>query len=80
MFVGERRRGFLLRGTYRLLAVVLLFSLAVVGISFSQESTRKVIARTAPGYPELAKKIVGSSDIERGTILIPDLAREGGAR
>jgi TonB family protein len=57
MFVGERRRGFLLRGTYRSFAVVLLFSLAVVGISFAQESTRKVIARTAPGYPELAKKM-----------------------
>jgi TonB family protein len=37
--------------------VVLLLSLGLVSALQGQELTRRVIARTAPSYPELAKKM-----------------------
>jgi TonB family protein len=57
MFVGEGRRGFLLRCAYPLGAIALLLSLAFIGIASSQESARKLINKTSPSYPDLAKKM-----------------------
>lgn len=45
------------RGTSPLGAGVLLVSLFCSGASLAQESSRKVLAKTAPSYPELAKKM-----------------------
>jgi len=38
-------------------AGVLLVSLLCSGVSLAQETSRKVLARTAPSYPDLAKKM-----------------------
>jgi TonB family protein len=38
-------------------AVVLLYSLVLIGVSLAQETSRKIIARTAPNYPDLARKM-----------------------
>src|SRR5689334_1370005 len=57
MFVRESASRFLQRCAYASCVAVLGFSFAFVGISSSHESSRKVIARTTPTYPELAKKM-----------------------
>ncbi len=57
MSVRERRRRFALCLVCSLCAAVLLVGVAFVGISTSQESSRKVTSKTSPSYPELAKKM-----------------------
>ncbi len=56
MHVRGRFRQFL-SWTWTYGATLLVVSLMVVGMSQAQDSSRKVIARTAPTYPELAKKM-----------------------
>jgi len=54
----RERIGFLFQRSVCLLqAAVLMVGLVLGVISFAQETARKVIARTAPSYPELAKKM-----------------------
>jgi TonB family protein len=57
MLVQEKLGRFLMGRARSLCAVVLLQSLALVGVSLAQETSRKVIARTAPSYPDLARKM-----------------------
>ena len=57
MSARERRSPFALRLVCSLCAIVLLTSVAFVGNSASQESSRKVTSKTSPTYPELAKKM-----------------------
>ena len=57
MLVAERRnRGFVgwARSFY---LTVLLLTLVFIGVLSAQEPSRKVIAKTAPTYPELAKRM-----------------------
>jgi len=42
-----------------------------VGLSGAQESSRKVIARTAPSYPELAKKMHLSGKVKLEVVISP---------
>jgi TonB family protein len=52
---NDRRRRY---PWYRCAAVyVLLLGLAFSGIALGQDANRKVVARTAPSYPELAKRM-----------------------
>ena len=55
MFARERRSRSPLQWVRLLCAAVLLAGSVLGGVSSAQESARKVIAKTAPGYPELAK-------------------------
>ena len=57
MSARERRSPFALRLVRSLCATTLLIGVAFVGISPSQESSRKVISKTSPVYPELARKM-----------------------
>ncbi len=49
----------------------LVLSLALVGVAFGQDSSRKVIARTAPGYPELAKRMHLSGKVKLEVVITP---------
>ena len=42
---------------YAVTLILLMAGFIVVGVSPAQESSRRVLARTAPTYPELAKKM-----------------------
>jgi TonB family protein len=57
MSARERRSPLALRLICLLSATMLLVGVAFVGISPSQESSRKVTSKTSPVYPELAKKM-----------------------
>jgi TonB family protein len=57
MLVQEKCSRLLMARARSLCAAVLLLSLVLVGISLTQETSRKVIARTAPSYPDLARKM-----------------------
>jgi TonB family protein len=57
MLVQERFSRFFMDWARSLCAAVLLHSLALPGVSPAQETSRKVIARTAPSYPDLARKM-----------------------
>lgn len=51
--------------------IALLLSLVLVATSFAQEPSRKVIARTAPNYPELAKKMHLSGKVKVEVVVNP---------
>ena len=50
-------RGFPRRASYLASLLFALFGLCSFEVSAAQEVTRKVIAKTAPTYPELAKRM-----------------------
>jgi len=50
---------------------VLLLTLLLGGIGFGQDLNRKVIARTAPTYPELAKRMHLSGKVKLEVIISP---------
>jgi TonB family protein len=57
MLVQEKLGRFPLGWARSLCAAVLLHSLVLLGVSLAQETSRKVVARTAPSYPDLARKM-----------------------
>jgi TonB family protein len=57
MLVQEKLHRFLMGWARSFCAAVLLLSLVLVGVSLAQETSRQVIARTAPSYPDLARKM-----------------------
>ena len=71
MLAQKRFGGLLSRWTRSLGAAVLLLSLALLGVSVAQETSRKVIARTAPSYPELAKKMHLSGKVRVEVVVNP---------
>ena len=52
-------------------ALYLLASLALGGFVLGQETTRKVTARTAPTYPELAKRMHLSGKVKLELVITP---------
>lgn len=50
---------------------ILLLSLVLGGIALGQETTRKVTARTAPTYPELAKRMHLSGKVRLDVLITP---------
>jgi len=50
---------------------VLLLSLIFSGASLGQDLNRKVIARTAPSYPELAKRMHLSGKVKLEVVITP---------
>lgn len=57
---------------YRCAAIyVLLLSLALGGFALGQDTNRKVIARTAPAYPELAKRMHLSGKVKLEVVVTP---------
>lgn len=57
MLGREKSYRFLSRWARWLGTAILLLGFVGVGPTWAQDTSRKVIARTAPGYPELAKKM-----------------------
>src|ERR1700737_143822 len=49
----------------------LLFSLALGGVVWGQDLKRKVIARTAPSYPELARRMHLSGKVKLELVIAP---------
>lgn len=65
----ERRRRC---SRYRCTAIyVLLLSLAFGGFALGEDANRKVIARTAPNYPELAKRMHLSGKVKLEVVVTP---------
>jgi TonB family protein len=69
-----------MREKFRLLATVwprplralaLALSFALVAVSYAQQPARKVIARTAPTYPDLAKKMHLSGKVKMEVVVNP---------
>jgi TonB family protein len=50
----------------------LLLSLASGGVAVSQEPNRKVIARTAPSYPELARRMHLKGRVKLEVVIAPE--------
>ena len=50
---------------------VLLLSLAFGGVVLGQEPNRKAIARTAPSYPELARRMHLSGKVKLEVVIAP---------
>ena len=50
---------------------LLLLSLILGGVALGQEAARKVIARTAPTYPELAKRMHLSGKVRLEVVITP---------
>jgi len=56
----------------RLLGTAILFlGFVVVGLTWAQDNSRKVIARTAPSYPELAKKMHLTGKVKVEVVISP---------
>lgn len=66
----ERLRS-LARGRLPMRSLAPLLSLILVAASFAQQPTRKVIARTAPTYAELAKKMHLSGKVKIEVVINP---------
>jgi len=71
VFARERRSRSPLQWVRLLCAAVLLAGSVLGGVSSAQESARKVIAKTAPGYPELAKKMHLSGKVKVEVVVNP---------
>jgi TonB family protein len=57
---------------YRCAAIyVLLWSLVFGGFALGEDANRKVIARTAPSYPELAKRMHLSGKVKLEVVITP---------
>jgi len=52
-------------------AAILLLGLVLVGLCVAQDASRKVIARTSPSYPELAKKLHLSGKVKVEVVINP---------
>jgi TonB family protein len=50
---------------------VLVLSLVLAGVVLGQDSNRKVIARTAPTYPELARRMHLSGKVKLELVVLP---------
>lgn len=50
---------------------VLLLSLILSGVSLGQDLNRKVIARTAPSYPDLARRMHLSGKVKVEVVITP---------
>ena len=69
--ISRRRFHKLLSGKLASITSILLVAFLLVGVSPSQEFSRKVIARTAPTYPELAKKMHLSGKVKLEVMVNP---------
>jgi len=71
MPVREKQHRFLARWARWLSTAILLLTFVVVGLTWAQDGSRKVIARTAPSYPELAKKMHLSGKVKLEVVISP---------
>jgi TonB family protein len=69
MMVQEKAGYFRMRSARLFGAASLLLSLAFVGVSLAQETPRKVIAKTAPSYPELARRMHLSGKVKVAVVI-----------